>query len=399
LNRVGTFSQPDSENRDWQNRVWDVIVIGAGVAGSVAARQAALAGHCVLLIDKRQFPRRKVCGACLNRVALNVFQQLGLSDVIAGLGGTDLIRFSLHCGRRTLQVPLPAGIALSRETLDEALIREAISAGVEFLPETIAKVGEHEPGFRDVKVQHGGLEILVKGRCVVVATGLESVSSQGSGEWTTEVVAASRVGAGCVVEEAGDYYSAGTIWMAAGTGGYTGLVRVEGGRLNVAAAFDRDFLRAQGSPARAASAVLEQARMPVPQEFKSADWQGTIQLTRSTRPVASHRVFLIGDAAGYVEPFTGEGMAWGLLTAQHVIPWVSKTVAESEWSESVGQGWGTEYGKLIDHRQQLCRRFAWFLRSPTLISLSLSVGAIWPGLARSLVKQLNTSGEVTPCNQ
>ena len=392
MNRDGSVSRPTLENRDGQNRIWDVIVIGAGVAGAVAARQAALAGHRVLLIDKRQFPRRKVCGACLNQVALDVFQQLGLSDVIAGLGGTDLNRFSLHCGRRTLQVPLPAGIALSRETLDETLIREAVSAGVEFLPETMAKVGEHEPGSRDVKLQQGGLESLIKGRCVVVATGLESVSSHGSCEWTTEVVAASRVGAGCVVEGAGDDYSAGTIWMAAGTGGYTGLVRVEGGRLNVAAAFDRDFLRAQGSPARAASAVLEQARMPVPQEFNSADWQGTIQLTRTTRPVASHRVFLIGDAAGYVEPFTGEGMAWGLLTAQHVIPWVSKTVAGAEWSASIGHGWGTEYGKLIDHRQKLCRRFAWFLRSPTLISMSLSVGAVWPRLAHGLVKRLNASG-------
>jgi flavin-dependent dehydrogenase len=49
--------------------------------------------------------------------------------------------------------------------------------------------------------------------------------------------------------------------------------------------------------------------------FDPLDWLGTLPLTRRTPRPAGHRVLVVGDAAGYVEPFTGEGMAWALATA------------------------------------------------------------------------------------
>ncbi|WP_397569358.1 FAD-dependent oxidoreductase [Schlesneria sp. T3-172] len=382
--------------RDIQQKLWDVVVIGAGVAGSVAALQAARLGMQVLLIDKRRFPRRKVCGACLNNLALGVLRQLGLTKVVQGLGGTDINDFSFHVGRQVLHVPLPGGIAVSREALDDALVKEAISAGVWFLPEKLAKLGPLVGDCREVTIQQEGTEISVRGRCVIVASGLESVGPTESSEWKTEVVASSRVGVGCLIDEPEGHFANGTIWMGAGAGGYAGLVRVEGGRLNIAAALDRDFLRQQRSPATAIRAILEQSKMPVPASLMAAEWQGTLQLTRTTRPVASDRVFLIGDAAGYVEPFTGEGMAWGLLTAQQVMPWIQQAVARTDWSPQVGQGWEQEYQTLIAHRQNLCQRFAWFLRSPTLLSTSLFVATVWPGFAKLLVNRLNAAPNLTP---
>ena len=100
--------------------------------------------------------------------------------------------------------------------------------------------------------------------------------------------------------------------MAVGKGGYVGLVRVEDGGLNAAAAFERRFLRVCGGPAGAASRILSGSGFPAVSAFGEAEWRGTVALTRTTRPVAADRVFLIGDATGYVEPFTGEGMAWAL---------------------------------------------------------------------------------------
>ena len=60
---------------------WDALVIGAGPAGALAARQAALSGKRVLLVDSKSFPRPKVCGACLNGQALVVLQSVGLGSV------------------------------------------------------------------------------------------------------------------------------------------------------------------------------------------------------------------------------------------------------------------------------------------------------------------------------
>ncbi len=66
-----------TETRDLPQQEWDVVVIGAGVAGSVAARQCAQRGLKTLLVDGRAFPRPKVCGGCLNSRAVHVLEQIG----------------------------------------------------------------------------------------------------------------------------------------------------------------------------------------------------------------------------------------------------------------------------------------------------------------------------------
>ena len=56
------------------------------------------------------------------------------------------------------------------------------------------------------------------------------------------------------------------------------------------------------------------------QRSVTLNWQGTGKLTRKTSPVATGRVLVLGDASGYVEPFTGEGMGWGLSSAVACVP-------------------------------------------------------------------------------
>ena len=378
---------------DAQSISWDVVVIGAGVAGAVAAREVARAGHRVLLVDKRSFPRRKVCGACLNGVALEVLAQIGLSREIEALDGPRLRGFAVRCGSRSVKLSLPEGLAISREALDATLVRAAVEAGVAFLPNSVARVGEDDPSRRFVRLTQNGREICLDARAIVVASGLEGLGLPDSNEWRTRVGTSSRVGAGCVIDDASADYAPGTIWMAVGAGGYAGLVRVEDGRLNIAAAFDRKFLRRHGSPATATQQLLEASQFPVPRQLLSADWQGTVALTRDTVPVASRRVFLIGDAASYVEPFTGEGMAWALLSGQHVARWVGQSLAQSNWSPDIADGWNGEHRRLVQRRQRFCRVSMWLLRSPMLIKVGLSALASWPWLARQIIERVNVRND------
>ena len=68
-----------------------------------------------------------------------------------------------------------------------------------------------------------------------------------------------------------------------------------------------------GSLADAATAVLREARFPAIPALAGAEWRGTPLLTRRESRLAANRLFLLGDAAGYAEPFTGEGMTWAVL--------------------------------------------------------------------------------------
>lgn len=374
---------------DAQATRWDVVVIGAGVAGSVAAFEIARTGHRVLLIDKRHFPRRKVCGACLNRFAWDQLELADLSSAVSELGGCELSSFSISAGSQSVTLPLPGGRAVSRELLDAALVREAIRAGSHFLSGMTAHVGDATDVVRHVLITENGRQTRLEARAIIVASGLESVGSSHSDEWTTEVDSSSRLGAGCLIDDKSSDYAAGTIWMAVGTGGYLGLVRVENGRLNIAAAFDRHFLRQHRSPSVAAEQLLRTTKIPVPDDLFQADWQGTIALTRSTSPVASRRVFLIGDAASYEEPFTGEGMAWAVLTARNVVPCVIKSLYQRDWLREATLDWTHEHRKLIQNRQRLCRVSTRLLRSKILVKLGISVFASWPWLATHFIERMN----------
>ncbi len=100
--------------------------------------------------------------------------------------------------------------------------------------------------------------------------------------------------------------------MACGRRGYLGLVRLEDGRLNLAAALDPCWMRVCGGPGPAAARLLAEVGWPPVPNLAEQNWRGTPALTRQARRRAAERLFLIGDAAGYIEPFTGEGMAWAL---------------------------------------------------------------------------------------
>ena len=119
----------------------DVAVIGAGPAGAVAARELARRGQRVVLFDKATFPRRKVCGCCLNGNALAALAAVGLGDLPRRLGAVPLDRVRVNAGRDAI-LRIPTGVALSREAFDAALIDEAIAAGVAFRPATAATLGD-----------------------------------------------------------------------------------------------------------------------------------------------------------------------------------------------------------------------------------------------------------------
>ncbi len=79
------------ELRHLGSRIWDVVVVGAGPAGTMAAREAARLGCSVLLVDKASWPRPKVCGCCLNETALSVLEEVDLTDLPGDMAPSHFI--------------------------------------------------------------------------------------------------------------------------------------------------------------------------------------------------------------------------------------------------------------------------------------------------------------------
>jgi 2-polyprenyl-6-methoxyphenol hydroxylase-like FAD-dependent oxidoreductase len=177
------------------------------------------------------------------------------------------------------------------------------------------------------------------------------------------------------------------VYMATAAGGYVGLVRLEDDRLDVAAAFDAVFVRQCGGLGPAAEAILAETRWPAIAPLAMLPWKGTPALTRRAATRAGQRWFAVGDAAGYVEPFTGEGMAWAIRSAVALAPLAVR--AAEHWSDSLAREWERTHRRLIESRQWVCRIVARLLRSPRLTAWAVRALAVCPALSWPVVASLN----------
>jgi 2-polyprenyl-6-methoxyphenol hydroxylase-like FAD-dependent oxidoreductase len=260
--------------------------------------------------------------------------------------------------------------------MDVALIQHAQACGVTFLPGCAARL---EPGQGNTRTLIAG-EQRIESAVVIAADGLGGTLA---GPTTAET--GSRIGAG-VVLPAPAFYQPGIIYMTTGPGGYLGLVLLEDGQLDLACALDREATRRAGGPAALAAALLQRAGWPVPERMETAAWRGTPPLTRAPRSVSGHRLFVVGDASGYVEPFTGEGMAWALSSAVALAP-----LAAQNWTPRLAQQWIQLHRHVVVHRQLPCRTLAAVLRRPWLMNWLVRMLKVWPALASPLTHTLNRS--------
>src|SRR5437588_7459508 len=110
-----SLSAPQLTLTEVADRRWDVAVVGAGLAGSLAAYGLARRGLAVLMVDKATFPRWKVCGSCLNPQAQAALAAAGLGDLLHECGAVPTPRLFLAARGRRAELTLPGWVVLSRE--------------------------------------------------------------------------------------------------------------------------------------------------------------------------------------------------------------------------------------------------------------------------------------------
>ncbi len=430
----------DSINR-LDGRRFDVVIIGAGVAGSLAAILCARAGLETLLLDRQRFPRSKVCGCCLNGRALQLLRRAGLEPRLNELGPCRTSRLAIRYSTHRLDLPLPEGWAVSREALDASLVREAVAAGCQFRDNVTATVTPYPwevdrganpavptrqqaksdrslPEDRCILLRPSAVErteraatqdssplqptrasIRTLARVVLACDGLAHPSLQRLAGFHDQARAGSRIGMGAVFprSRADDWLRPGEILMAIAPFGYAGLVEIENQRLNLAAAIDPNQLRRTKSPTETLVTLFRAAGLPVPQGLPESSLKGTVKLTRTSARVASHRLLLLGDSTGYVEPFSGEGMAWALAAAAASLPLVVSGVREG-WSETLIRRWENVLDAVVRREQRTCRLLTAAMHHTWLLPPLISFCRVFPSVSRNLIVRINRlPSALEPC--
>ncbi len=372
---------------------WEALVIGGGPAGALAATLLARRGVHTLIVDRKPFPRAKVCGGFLNGRALGLLSCVGLEGLCDRLAAPWVRHLQVQIPGSSAVLALPQGRSLTRRTLDAALVAEAVAAGAEFREGCSARVLAADPqqpasALRQVVVESAtGPALAVSAKVVLVADGLGHPSLADLPEFAQRIVPHARIGLGTTLRGGRAWLSPETLLMAVGRDGYVGLVRAEDDQWNLAASLHRDRVRLDGA-AGAVRCVLAESGIAPPLDWETATWMGTPPLTRRTRRVGSHRLLLVGDALGYIEPFTGEGMAWALSAAVGVIPYALDAILGR--SADLTREWDSRYHQLVRRGQRVCRAVSWLVQHPWLTSGAVCLMRRHPAVFRPLLQNLNS---------
>jgi flavin-dependent dehydrogenase len=368
--------------------IWDVVVVGAGPAGSMAAYEVSRLGKRVLLLEWRTFPRWKVCGATLSPGIQDLLDGAGLRNLLALAGARPLHAIRLGGWSLQANLPLAGSMTLSRAALDTALVDRAAEAGATVQYGVRVKLGPLHEERRVLRLSRGGEESEISARAVVAADGLTSGLLSQAGIPSRVLPSGGRplVGLGGTFSSPPPQLTAGVIHMALGEEGYVGMVRVEDGSLNVAAALNPGALQRSGSPGVLVDSLLQRGGWPSLGADPEGGWQGTPELTRRPAVPGAQRLFAVGDASGYVEPFTGEGMFWALSGARALAPLAGR-VGEV-WNPALLVEWNRIHRRRIGRSQRLCRYVAWTLSKPSLSRSLLRVVKEVPRIADPVIRRV-----------
>ncbi|CAN5737581.1 FAD-dependent oxidoreductase [soil metagenome] len=366
---------------------WDAIVIGAGIAGAATAlglAQRLGRSKKILLVERCAWPRDKVCGGCLNAVGVEALDRLGILTRVRQTGAVPLDAFRLRRGRRECSLRYEPGLGLARTALDASLVESAVQAGVEFNPGCRAVVlpleqspgdrcHDHRSKVRRVVLRHGGGEVVSEAAIVIAADGLAGTSLERLRGFEPRIAADSWMGLGATIDHQGTL-DAGEVRIYIGDHGYVGLVRLLDSSIHLGAAADPAWVKAVGGPARAACLILGTSGEDWDHAVLGARFYGTPALTRRRNRVAEQGLLVVGDSAGYVEPFTGEGMAWALQSAEEASRLAAATLSgQGEPGRSLAESWQTWQRVNARRRERRIRVLRAVLHRPWLADAAMTL--------------------------
>ncbi|HKS26561.1 MAG TPA: NAD(P)/FAD-dependent oxidoreductase [Pyrinomonadaceae bacterium] len=385
-----------------KDREYDVLIAGGGPAGASAAIHLSQKGARVLVIEQKSFPREKLCGEFISPECIAHFERLGVAEKMMAAGGAPLVETVFYSARgRKVSVPSVwfgegrgSALGLSRAEMDARLLKRAREAGAAVLEETQA---------HDLIIEKGrvrGLELKSREGVSFHASALVTIDATGRSSALARHVkgaavsssddssARRRLRAPLVAFKAhldGAAVEAGHCEIYFYPGGYGGLSSVENGLSNLCFITRASDVRERGSdPSRLMRELVclnERARLTLRHARAASPWLSVaLHGFGRRRVVPAPGLLAIGDAASFIDPFTGSGMLMALESGETAAQVIARHLERLHASEAFAE-------LAEDYRAQYGARFNQRLR----VSSLLRRAAFVPGLAAAAIHLAGTS--------
>ena len=357
----------------------DVVVVGAGPAGSATAALLAEAGHDVLLLDRARSPRPKPCSEYTGPGSEAVLGRLGvLSKVDRGLGrrlrgmelhapngGRHLVRYQIGGQPRT-------GFALPRAELDAALLAVARRRGADVREGfRVTSLLSQEGAARGVVGRDAdGRQTSITARLVVGADGRHSVVARAldlgrPSRWPPRL--------GLVTHYRGVRWDEDYGQMRVGPRGYVGVAPLGDDLLSVGLVMPMptDRLGSAEVAFEAALADYPDLTARLAHGARVRPVHGVGPLAHAVRSCAGPGYLLVGDAAGFCDPFTGEGIHRALRGAELAAAAADRTLSDGADAATTASEYAAARRAAFRAKERLCALIQLFVRVPALMNYAI----------------------------
>ncbi|MEP6937214.1 MAG: FAD-dependent monooxygenase, partial [Chthoniobacterales bacterium] len=334
----------------------------------------ARAGLRVVLLEREKFPREKVCGDCLNPSVWPVLKRLALSDRVRALphGTLECVDFIAVHGQ-VLRVALPIGdqaeIAVKRSAFDQLLLTRARELGADVREAVIvSSITKCKSQAAEWSIKGG--EETFAARVLVGADGRNSSVARLCNLFPR--IRRDRVALQTHLPLPADFGNRVVLQFL--PGGYSGQAPVDTHSLNVCLVSN-----AKQMPDLRKWAA---ARFGIPRDHS---WRTITPLTRAPLPAGHDHLFLVGDAARVVEPFTGEGIYYALRSGELA---AEAIIAARDRSAGAARRFTSAHARLYRDRLWVNRLARAAVLHPRVTSALFPLSAVRPQLLRLLTAKI-----------
>lgn len=379
---------------------FDALVIGGGPGGATAALLLAQAGWSVVLVERKVFPRRKVCGEYLSATNWPLLEMLGLAEAFADMAGPPVTRTAIFVGGSSVQADLPRpmprdgpwGRALSREHLDSLLLARAVSQGVDVRqPWRCAELTRDGDGYVcRIESQETRQSSELRAGLVIAAHG-----SWELGPLVTQPQQVASHPQDLLAFKAHFREAAlppGLMPLLSFTDGYGGMVNCDHGQTSLSCCLRRGRLdRLQRSSGEAAGETVLQhilnscpvLRPVLDPAVRDEPWLSAGPIHPGLRRCYRDGIFVVGNAAGEAHPVVAEGISMAVQSAwlltQRLIA-ARTQLHERRVADEVGRLYEAEWRRCFAPRIRAAAAVAQWAMRPRLVAATVPFMRCWPSL-------------------